>query len=89
MEERELQDNQVLLKTGQVVTVHEAKGSDAEEAQELQAKMNEQGNKAKMFSILMHMTCEVDGEKQPIEFYRNLGLGDFFAIQAKIADKNF
>lgn len=79
----------ITLTNGASVTVREGKGSDSEAAQDMLAKMQAAGSKVSLFSILMHMLCEVCGEKQTIEYYRDLKMGDFMAIQAAIAEENF
>jgi len=84
-----LADNQVQLSTGEIATINAGTGQTAEDAQELLAEMKGNGQKVSLFSILMHMLVEINGEKQVIEYYRGLKMGDFMAIQGKIAQENF
>lgn len=89
MSDSAAQAKTITLSTGATVTVRQGTGADSEAAQELLANMQGAGAKVGLFSILMHMLCEVDGEKQTIEYFRELKLGDFMAIQAAVAEENF
>ena len=84
-----LAENQVQLSTGEIATINAGTGQTAEEAQELLAEMKGTGQKVSLFSILMMMLVEIDGKKETIEYYRGLKMGDFMAIQGKIAQENF